>query len=53
MTLRRMAPPARAIALGDDALELRVDVGSDGVARVARLAAAPDNGVPGDRRGQA
>jgi len=48
-----MAPSARAIALGDDALELRVEVGSGGVARIARLAAAPGDGVPGDRRGQA
>jgi alpha-galactosidase len=53
MTPPRKAPSVSAIALGDDALELRVEVGSDGVARIAHLAAAPDNGVPGDRRGRA
>jgi len=48
-----MAPPARVIALNDDALELRVEVGSDGVARLARLAAASGDRAPGDRPGWA
>ncbi len=38
--------PAREIAHRDDALELCVEVGSDGVARLARLAA-----LSGERRG--
>jgi alpha-galactosidase len=51
MTPRRTPTSVRAITLDDDALLLRVEVGSDGVARLARFAAAPGDTPRDDRRG--